>query len=93
MHRRTTLISSPEHSAKTKNREYWQEVQTLIGFLNQQKRIKAINEAIHVSGTGVWSVTPARRRTSRISLDIWLVEYAGQQYIGATFLVQVGAHL
>ena len=60
MHRRTTLISSPEHSAKTKNREYWQEVQTLIGFLNQQKRIKAINEAIHVSGTGVWSVTPGK---------------------------------
>src|SRR5258708_21265881 len=45
-------------SAKTKNRLYWEEVQTLVGWLDKLRQEKAISEAIHVSGTGVWSVTP-----------------------------------
>src|SRR5258707_2673192 len=47
-------------SAKTKNRLYWEEVQTLVGWLDKLRAEKAISEAIHVSGTGVWSVTPGK---------------------------------
>src|SRR5258708_2682138 len=47
-------------SAKTKNKQYWQEVQTLVGWLDKLRQEKAISEAIHVSGTGVWSVTPGK---------------------------------
>jgi hypothetical protein len=47
-------------SAKTKNKQYWQEVQTLVGWLDRLRAEKAISEAIHVSGTGVWSVTPGK---------------------------------
>src|SRR5258708_7794050 len=47
-------------SAKTKNKQYWQEVQILVGWLDKLRQEKAISEAIHVSGTGVWSVTPGK---------------------------------
>jgi len=47
-------------SAKTKNKQYWQEVKTLTGWLHQLDQIKAINEAIHVNATGQWSVTPGK---------------------------------
>jgi hypothetical protein len=44
-------------SAKTKNRQYWEEVRTLVGYLNKLELIKFINTPIHVTGTGKWSVT------------------------------------
>ena len=44
-------------SAKTKNRQYWQEVQTLVNYLHKLEFIKFINTPIHVTGTGKWSVT------------------------------------
>lgn len=47
-------------SAKTRNRQYWQEVATLVGWLDKLRAEKAISEAIHVSGTGVWTVTPGK---------------------------------
>jgi hypothetical protein len=47
-------------SAKTKNRAYWGEIATLVGWLDRLRAEKAISEAIHVSGTGVWSVTPGK---------------------------------
>jgi hypothetical protein len=44
-------------SAKTKNRQYWQEVKTLDAYLHQLELIKFISTPIHVTGTGKWSVT------------------------------------
>jgi hypothetical protein len=44
-------------SAKTKNRQYWEEVRTLVSYLNKLELIKFINTPIHVTGTGKWSVT------------------------------------
>jgi hypothetical protein len=44
-------------TAKTKNRQYWQEVATLVGYLHKLELIKFINTPIHVLGTGKWSVT------------------------------------
>jgi hypothetical protein len=44
-------------SAKTKNQQYWQEVRTLVGYLNKLSLIKFINTPIHVTGSGKWSVT------------------------------------
>jgi hypothetical protein len=43
-------------SAKTKNQAYWQEVQTLVGWLDKLRAEKAIQESIKVSGTGAWSI-------------------------------------
>lgn len=47
-------------SAKTKNRQYWQEVATLKTWLDRLRAEKAITEAIHVNGSGTWSVTPGK---------------------------------
>jgi hypothetical protein len=44
-------------TAKTKNKQYWQEVATLNSYLKQLELIKFINTPIHVTGTGKWSVT------------------------------------
>lgn len=44
-------------SAKTKNRQYWQEVSTLVSYLHKLELIKFISTPIHVTGTGKWSVT------------------------------------
>ena len=44
-------------SAKTKNKQYWQEVKTLTGWLHQLELQKFINTAIHVTGSGKWSVS------------------------------------
>src|SRR5260221_397517 len=44
-------------SAKTKNHQYWLEVQTLVGWLDKLRAEKAIQESILVSGTGRWSVS------------------------------------
>ena len=44
-------------SAKTHNRQYWQEVQTLVKYLHQLSMQKFINTGIHVTGAGRWSVT------------------------------------
>lgn len=44
--------------AKTKNRQYWQEVATLVGWLNKLRNERMITESIHVSGTGQWSISP-----------------------------------
>ncbi len=42
--------------AKTKNRAYWQEVQTLVGWLNKLRLEKAIHESVFVSGSGTFTV-------------------------------------
>jgi len=44
-------------SAKTKNREYWQEVATLKGWLDKLRAEKAISENIKLIGAGRWVVT------------------------------------
>jgi hypothetical protein len=44
--------------AKTKNRAYWTEVSVLVGWLHKLQNIKMINQIIHVSGTGQWSIAP-----------------------------------
>ena len=44
-------------SAKTKNRLYWQEVRTLVGWLAKLRAEKAITELIRITGTGSWSAT------------------------------------
>ncbi|HEY1323472.1 MAG TPA: hypothetical protein VGF32_24650, partial [Streptosporangiaceae bacterium] len=48
-----------EH-AKGGTAGYSSLVQQLVGWLNKLKQIKAITEAIHVNGSGVWSVTPGK---------------------------------
>lgn len=45
-----------EH-AKSGTRQYWQEVQLLIGKLRELQRIPAIKELIKITGTGNWSAT------------------------------------
>jgi hypothetical protein len=47
-------------SAKGGTQAYWQQVQTLVGWLHKLQAIKAITEAIHVNASGVWSVTPGK---------------------------------
>jgi len=44
-------------SAKTTNKQYWQEVRTLVTWLNKLSLEKFIATAIHVTGSGQWSVT------------------------------------
>jgi hypothetical protein len=44
-------------SAKTKNKQYWQEVATLVAYLRKLEFIKFITTPIHVLGSGKWSVT------------------------------------
>jgi Transglycosylase SLT domain len=44
-------------SAKSKNQQYWQEVQTLVGWLKQLQLNAFENVSIHVTGAGSWSVT------------------------------------
>jgi len=44
-------------SAKTKNRQYWQEVATLKGWLDKLRAEKAISENIKLIGAGRWVVT------------------------------------
>ena len=45
-------------SAKTKNRAYWEEVQTLVGWLDRLRLERAIHENVFVSGSGVFTVRP-----------------------------------
>jgi hypothetical protein len=44
-------------SAKTKNRQYWQEVQTLVGWLDKLRASKPINLHETLTGKGLWSLT------------------------------------
>ena len=48
-------------SAKTKNRQYWQEVQTLVGWLHNLENIKAIHETVFVTGNGTFTVRPGTK--------------------------------
>jgi hypothetical protein len=48
-------------SAKTRNRQYWEEVRTLVGWLDRLRAEKAIQEVIRVWGTGAWSMAPGQR--------------------------------
>ena len=45
-------------SAKTKNKQYWQEVQTLVTWLDRLQLIKAIHEAVFVTGSGTFTIRP-----------------------------------
>jgi hypothetical protein len=47
-------------NVKGGTRAYRQEVSTLVGWLHKLQAIKLIQEAIHISGTGVWTVTPGK---------------------------------
>ena len=44
-------------SAKTKNHQYWQEVQTLVTWLDKLAALKPITMTEHLSGLGVWSLS------------------------------------
>ena len=44
-------------SAKTRSKQYWEEVRTLDTYLHQLELMKFISTAIHVTGAGKWTVT------------------------------------
>jgi hypothetical protein len=50
-------------SAKTHNRQYWLEVQTLVGWLDRLRAEKAIREVVIVSGSGSWTMQLPRNQS------------------------------
>ena len=42
-------------------KQYWQEVRTLIGYLDHLRQEKAIAELIHISAAGTWSIAPSKK--------------------------------
>ena len=55
----TSLQNSlgPLEHAQSHSRLYWQEVRTLIGYLDKLRRERAIRESVTVFGSGTWSLS------------------------------------